>query len=157
VATVTLEPPFGDIDDFVLQLRRRLDSLSAADGQAAQILVGHSMGGLVVRAYLRRFGPSGVAKVITLGSPNHGTRWARAAFGADARQMEPDSAWLAKLNEAERPPVPALCLWSTHDAVVLPPSSGRLDGATEIVMPALGHLAMFFSPRILALLEKEAG
>ena len=70
--------------------------------------------------------------------------------------MEPDSLWLATLNKAERLPVPTLCLWSTHDGVVLPPSSGRLKGAAEEVVPALGHLSMAFSPRVLAVLEREA-
>ena len=155
VATITLEPPFGDIEAFADQLEHRLRMLPAS-GQTPVVLVGHSMGGLVARAYLRRHGPGRVAKLITLGSPHHGTQSARIGPGTDARQMEPDSLWLATLNKAERLPVPTLCLWSTHDGVVLPPSSGRLKGAAEEVVPALGHLSMAFSPRVLAVLEREA-
>jgi triacylglycerol lipase len=155
VATITLEPPFGDIEAFADQLDLRLRKLPSS-GQAPLVLVGHSMGGLVARAYLRRHGSGRVARLITLGSPHHGTRSARMGLGADARQMEPDSPWLATLNETELPVVPTLCLWSTHDAVVLPPSSGRLQGAAEVVLPALGHLSMAFSPRVFAVLRKEA-
>jgi triacylglycerol lipase len=154
-ATITLEPPFGDIEAFAEQLDRRLRVLPGAD-EVPLVLVGHSMGGLVARAHLRRYGSGRVEKLITLGSPHHGTRSARMGLGTDARQMEPDSRWLAELNATEQPPVPTLCLWSPHDAVVLPPSSGRLRGVAEVVLPALGHLSMGFSPRVLAVLEKEA-
>jgi triacylglycerol lipase len=155
VATITLEPPFGDIEAFAEQLDRCLCGLPGA-GEASLMLVGHSMGGLVARAYLRRHGPGRVAKLITLGTPHHGSRSARLGPGVDARQMEPDSPWLATLNEAGRPPVPTLCLWSTHDAVVFPQSSACLRGEREMVLPALGHLSMGFSPRVLAVLENEA-
>lgn len=36
-------------------------------------LVGHSMGGLLIRAYLQQHGAAGIGRVVMLGTPNHGT------------------------------------------------------------------------------------
>jgi triacylglycerol esterase/lipase EstA (alpha/beta hydrolase family) len=47
---------FNDIDGYVEPLSRRIDEVCAAAGAEQVILVGHSMGGLVSRAYLRRHG-----------------------------------------------------------------------------------------------------
>src|SRR5690606_39665950 len=52
VATVTLTPPFGHLDDMVPLLARRIDEVLVATGAAQLVLIGHSMGGLVCRDYL---------------------------------------------------------------------------------------------------------
>ena len=36
-------------------------------------LVGHSMGGLLIRAYLQQYGTAGIGRVVMLGTPNQGT------------------------------------------------------------------------------------
>ena len=36
-------------------------------------LVGHSMGGLLIRAYLQQYGNEGIGRVVMLGTPNQGT------------------------------------------------------------------------------------
>jgi pimeloyl-ACP methyl ester carboxylesterase len=56
VATINLEPIYTSIDDFVDPLARRIDAVLAETGAERLILVGHSMGGLVARAYLQRYG-----------------------------------------------------------------------------------------------------
>lgn len=61
------------------------------------LLVGHSMGGLVARAYLRRYGELRVARLITLGTPHRGSLLAHLGIGRNARQMEPGSVWLREL------------------------------------------------------------
>jgi triacylglycerol lipase len=154
VATVNLEPPLGGIDAFADQLHSRIEALCAGTGAGQVVLVGHSMGGLAARAYLYRHGPTRVAKLVTLGSPHHGTRLARFGPGRNAREMQPGSAWLRAL-EAPAPPVPALSIWSAADNFISPQDSSRLAGARERMVPALGHLAMLFSPVILAMLIDE--
>ena len=71
------------------------------------MIVAHSMGGLVARAYLRRHGGAQVARVITLGTPHHGTALANLAPGSNARQMSrpggQPNAWLAQLAASETP------------------------------------------------------
>jgi hypothetical protein len=46
-------------------------------------------------------------------------------------------------------------VWSAHDTIVAPQDNGRLSGAREIALGGLGHMAMAFSPRILAILLDE--
>ena len=106
-------------------------------------------------AYLRRYGAEGVAKLVTLGSPHHGTEMARFGFGRNAQEMQPDSDWIRQLSKTEPPPVPTTSVWSARDNLVVPQDSSRLAGANEIVLPALGHLSMAFSPKILAILLRE--
>ena len=154
VATVNLEPPGGDIENLAEQLHARIEAL-CAQTQAAQIaLVGHSMGGLVARAYLRRYGPARIAQLVTLGTPHHGTWTAYYGLGANARQMRPDNAWLRELGKNE-PGVPTLSVWSAVDNFIAPQDSSRLAGARESIVPALGHLAMLLSPLVLDILLKE--
>lgn len=153
-ATITLDPPFADIEHLAEQLHLRIETLAAEAGRERVVLVGHSMGGLVSRAYLRRFGAARVARLITLGTPHSGTRLASFGLGRNARQMEVGNAWLAELNAAPLP-VPVTAVWSAHDTIVAPQDAARLPGAREIALGGLGHLAMAFSPRILAILLAE--
>ncbi len=50
--------------------RRRIGDIEAATGASQVVLVGHSMGGLVARAYLRRYGGAKVRRLITIGTPH---------------------------------------------------------------------------------------
>ena len=49
-------PPLSSIERFVDQVAAKIDAILAATGASKVALVGHSMGGLVARAYLRRYG-----------------------------------------------------------------------------------------------------
>ena len=154
VGTVTLEPVFGDIDAYAEGVRARIEELVAETGAARVVVVGHSMGGLACRAYMRRFGAGRVARLVTLGTPHGGTRIANFGLGHNARQMRHASDWLGALG-AEACPVPVTAVWSAHDTIVAPQDNGRLSGAREIALGGLGHMAMAFSPRILAILLDE--
>ena len=98
VATVSLAPPYTSIGKLVPQLAQRVDEVCAATGAREVILVAHSMGGLVCRSYLARFGSDQVARLVTLASPHGGTELARIGIGQNAREMEPDSLWLRDLE-----------------------------------------------------------
>ena len=154
-ATIDLEPPFGGIDGFAKQLHARVEALVSETGADRIVLVGHSMGGLVARAYLRRHGPARVARLITLATPHHGTQLAYLGAGRNSREMEPDSAWLRALASGEQLAVPTLSIWSARDELVVPQDSARLAGAREAVMPALGHLSMVVSPAAFAVIAAE--
>lgn len=145
VVTVNLEPLYTSIDNYVEPLARRIDEVLAQSGAPQLILVGHSMGGLVARAYLRRYGAARVRLLVTLGTPHGGSELARFGFGENARQMRPGSAWLAALGA---PPVDTLAIYSAHDNYVLPPANLELPGARQLRIERLGHLAMLFSPRV---------
>jgi len=157
VATLNLDPVFASIDSYGELIAQRIEEVLAATGAAQVILVGHSMGGLASRAYLRAHGNARVAKLITLGSPHHGSRLAMLGTGPNARQMEPESAWLAALNGPGAAPLPAATVsaLSPYDNYVMPQDSPRLDGARNIVLDPVGHLAMAFAPQVTTLLLQE--
>ncbi|MGO9459968.1 MAG: esterase/lipase family protein [Rhodomicrobium sp.] len=154
---VNLEPAYACIDSFAEQLNGYIDALLSETQSGKLVLVTHSMGGLVARAYLKRYGGERVSKVVTLACPHRGTRLAYLGFGRNARQMEPGSAWLCELGKAAPSPVPIVTVWSAHDNFVAPQVSGRLEGASEIVLPRLGHLSFVFSRRVLSILLRELG
>ena len=155
-AALDLEPAGADIDDFVPALHAALEELCARSGSTQVVIVAHSMGGLVARAYLRRHGAQRVARVVTLGTPHHGTALAGLGFGRNARQMgragplQP-GAWLAQLAAAEDAPRRALftSIFSHHDNIVAPQTSAVLPGAKNIAFGGVGHVALGRDLRVL--------
>jgi triacylglycerol lipase len=149
VFTVDLEPVFGDIDGFADIVAARVAQVTTATGGKVQVIAA-SMGGLALRAYLCKHGGARIARVVTLGTPHHGTRHARLALGVDGRQMLPGSAWLSDLARAEAGELaaPVVSIYSCHDNMVSPVSSGRLEGAGNVALPGVGHLSMAFSRRV---------
>jgi triacylglycerol lipase len=155
VAAVDLEPPLAGIDELAECLHERIEQIAWKSREQKIVLISHSMGGLVARAYLRRYGSDRVAKLITLGTPHRGTELARLGLGRNARQMRPDSAWLCELIQAGTPAISTVTIWSETDNFILPQDHARLSGAREYVVQNLGHLAMAFSPAILEILAHE--
>ena len=155
--TIDLEPVHADLDAYTPRIDERIAQIRAATGAGRVILVCHSMGGLVARAYLRRFGAATVAKVITLGTPHHGTVHAKTAAGRNGRQMEPGNAWLAELarTEANAWPCPFVSIYSHDDNIVAPQLSARLDGARNIALGGIGHISLPMSARVAALVIEE--
>lgn len=164
-ATLDLEPLMGAIDDYVPLVQRAADQLCAATGALKLIIVAHSMGGLVARAWLRAYGSARAARVITLGTPHHGTSLANFGVGANASQMRrlpdaegaPESAWLRALAGAESPATRALItsIFTHHDNIIAPQTSSLLPGARNIAFGGVGHVAMGRNPRILACVMHE--
>ncbi len=153
VEAVDLEPALSSIDVFAEQLHRQIEAYLQETGGTKLRLVTHSMGGLVARAYLQRYGSARVDKLLTLACGHHGTRIALLGRGKNARQMEPGSAWLAALREPA--PVTTVTVWAAQDNFIAPQTSSRLSGAREIILAGMGHLTFMFSPRVLAVLIDE--
>jgi triacylglycerol esterase/lipase EstA (alpha/beta hydrolase family) len=152
---VDLEPIGAGIEEFVPQVEQAITELCARTGSERVILVAHSMGGLVARAWLRQHGAARVAKIITIGTPHHGTALANLAAGANARQMSrvdgAPSAWLAQLAASETPARRALItsLYSHHDNIVAPQASAHLPGARNLAFGGIGHVALASDARVL--------
>jgi len=156
-ATVDLEPVAGDIDDYVPLVERAVRELCAAAGTDKVAIVAHSMGGLVARAWMRAHGSAALARVITLGTPHHGTALARFGLGKNAFQMRPGSAWLRALAASEDGAGRSLVtsLYTHHDNIVSPQESSRLEGARNIEFGGVGHVALGSNPRVLAAVMDE--
>jgi pimeloyl-ACP methyl ester carboxylesterase len=149
VQALDLEP-FADIDSYASVIAAQIDAICRQTGAPSVILIGHSMGGLAARAYLRAHGPRRVERVITLGSPHHGSVHAHLAPGQNGRQMRPGNAWLFALGTSEGGefPVPVTSIYSCHDNFVAPQASSRLPGARTMPISGVGHLTLPFSRRV---------
>jgi len=155
--TVSYGPPLASIELFAEQVARKIDTILAQTGAARVAIVGHSMGGLVARAYLRRYGTAKVSTVITFGTPHNGSIHAWLFPGACLAQLRPGNKWLAELNRFEdaNPPVRMVSIWSWHDSMVAPQTSGRLRCAENIEVTGVGHNALLTDTRVRALVAAE--
>ena len=152
IYTISLTPLFGSIDALVPKLDTRIEAICAETGASRVMIVAHSMGGLVARAYLAREGAtshsSRIARLVTLGSPHHGTELGRLGFGTNAGQMRDQSAWLLALEAAEAVNVgrPAtLSIYTLNDDLVYPAESSVLAWAENVPVSAVGHMGLVFS------------
>ena len=159
VYTTNYGPPLADIERFEEQLAKKIEAVCAATGAACVTLVCHSMGGLVARAYLRRFGGERLARIITIGTPHHGSMLAWTFSGRCLEQMRPGNAWLAELNrdEAAAAPVPITSIWSRHDSMVAPQASCELACATNIALVGIAHNALLADRKVMGLVAQEIG
>jgi triacylglycerol lipase len=151
VSTVSLTPPYTHIGKLVPLLQQRIEETCRTTGAERVVLVAHSMGGLVCRSYLSRFGAARVERLVTIASPHAGSELARLGIGANAREMEPESRWLAELA-AEPLRVPAVSLRTPHDNYVMPQDNQRLPGARDVELDGIGHLAVLYAERTAAAL-----
>lgn len=145
--TVNLEPVFGSLDDYVDQVEAAV--CRAHDlGAGPPLVVAHSMGGLAVRAWRVARDPQArrVSRVVTIGSPHHGTALARGSGFTNGRQMVPDGPWLRALRDREA----ALwggaahdrfvCWYSNTDNIVFPASTATLPGADNRLVRGAAHV-----------------
>lgn len=118
-------------------------------------VVGHSLGGVVLRYAVARLGLGRHLDVgMTIASPHGGAPVARLGRGAVAVDLRPGSALLRELAAAPSPAeVRWVCYWSDADHVVAP-SSARLSstepGALDVHVPEQGHLSILRAPALLA-------
>lgn len=142
-ATVLRAPGDGTGD-----LRSSADLLAAAADAAVAAgapsvdVIGYSAGGVVARLWAKE-APDKARRVVTLGSPHHGTELAGlgAALAPGScpvacQQLAPGSGLLDDLNDDdETPDGPQwLSIWTEQDTVVTPPESARLDGAVNVAL-----------------------
>ena len=154
-------PPLASIETFAQQMAVKVDAIVATTGARRIAIVAHSMGGLVARAYLRRYGGGRISRLITIGTPHHGSVFAHFAFGRSLAEMRLRSEWITDLgNAAAAPGVPVVSLWSWHDSMVAPQTSSVLEGADNVALSGIGHNALLADPevfrRVAAEIERAA-
>jgi triacylglycerol esterase/lipase EstA (alpha/beta hydrolase family) len=137
---VEIVPPVGDnTGDLAAQAEqlREVAERAVDDGAPSVDVVGYSAGGVVARLWVAEYGGDDVARrVVTLGSPHHGTRVAALGAGlggcpAACRALVPDSDVLRDLPETPAGPR-WTSIWTADDETVVPPSSARLRGGVTI-------------------------
>lgn len=148
---VTLEPPFASIDRYPDFVESAVARLEAATG-IAPVVVGHSMGGLAIRAWRARPGNSSRAtEIVTIGTPHRGTWIARHALTRNGLEMRIGSAWLGALSEAEGDGDAYrsfTCFWGHCDNIVFPTRVATLPGADNRHIAGTPHVAMAFHPEV---------
>ncbi|HET8585126.1 MAG TPA: alpha/beta fold hydrolase [Casimicrobiaceae bacterium] len=151
VYSLSYGPPLASIESFAAQLAAKIDDIIAATNARSVAIVAHSMGGLVTRAYLRRHGHARIARVLTIGSPHHGSMFAWFFPGVSLAQMRPGNDWLAELNRLRLDPaLRFVSLWSWHDSMVAPQTSSELPGAVDVVLRGVGHNALLGDDSVFA-------
>lgn len=159
VITLDLEPLFTSIDDYACRIESAVQTLCQHSGQGQVALLGHSQGGLAIRAWMRAYGNSRVHRVVTLGTPHQGTRLANWSNTPNGRQMRPGSDWLRELAASESAHTRGLMhlLVSDSDNVVFPQTSQALEGASLTTWPGLGHLELCVHPGVITWLCQLLG
>jgi triacylglycerol lipase len=146
---IVVHLPGGGTGDLRVQARAvGVAARSALAGGAPSVdVVGYSAGGVVVRLWVRDDGGAAVTRrVVTLGSPHHGTDVAALAVAVvgsacptACRQLAPGSPLLDRLNAGDETPAGPRweSIWTTGDELVTPADSARLTGALDIAVQDL--------------------
>jgi triacylglycerol esterase/lipase EstA (alpha/beta hydrolase family) len=180
VRTLELEPLGADIECHAARVAQELTAMQRESGGEQVAIVAHSMGGLVARAALRMDGAAWavtrmgtVSRIVTIATPHHGTAVAGLLRSKPMRQMSRGSPWLRTLNASPHaftmsPPdfessphpmngpaaTPITSVYSLDDALIVPPSSARLDGARNVELWGVGHLGLLTSRQASEAIER---
>lgn len=145
--------PFASIVEGLVRAAQQA-ALDAPEGRV--LLVGHSLGGLVLRAACAHPSMRGkVAGVMTLGTPHQGSTLAGLmALGELGRGLRPGGAVLEYVRGLPACAGPALSIYTPTDNMVLPLSGlflgkRELDsGWEERCAPPVSHVGMLYDRRV---------
>jgi triacylglycerol lipase len=131
----------------------KVDSIRTATGSSQVAIVGHSMGTLSARYYLKNTAGATdkVSALVSLAGANHGTNLAVFCLGnVSCQEMMPGSAFLTTLNADDETPGATKyeTWWSPCDEVISPRTSMLLAGATNTQTACLTHSAMYTDVKV---------
>jgi triacylglycerol lipase len=112
-------------------------------------LVGHSLGGLVVRWFVQEVASDfRVAQTITVAAPFEGARGARLMPGEAGRDIRAGSPVLERLRQGalRTESLPHCSIYGAFDAAV--PSGTRFGIGEHVLVPDCGHNALLFHPTV---------
>jgi triacylglycerol esterase/lipase EstA (alpha/beta hydrolase family) len=136
----------GDLEAAADALDAAVDAALERTGAESVDVVGYSAGGIVARLWVADGGADLARRVVTLGSPHHGTTLADLAGDVapdrcpvGCQQLATGSDLLRRLNaDDETPEGPTwVSIWTEQDATVSPPDSARLDGALNLTVQSV--------------------
>ena len=141
------------VPELAARLADRVQEIRRVTGAAKVHVVGHSMGGVLLRWYVQELGGGRyVDTAVTIASPHEGTVAALVGVGAGARDLRPSSRVMRRLAaSAERAAgVRWIAFYSNIDVLVQPAPSAMLRHpafkATNILVKDQGHLAIMMAP-----------
>lgn len=125
-----------------------MDQVLAENPGLQMVLVGHSLGGLVIRKAVADSRFQGrIAALATLGSPHHGSELAMLGIGPMARALQPGREIEQALESTPDPDVPRLSIYSLLDDYVFP-LGGLMVGRPEWqeqICGTISHVFMLLS------------
>ena len=150
VRTFEYEATGTDIPTLARRLCAAVRALLAETGAERVHLVGHSLGGIVIRHAVSCCGLDPVVgAAVTLASPHGGSPTAWAGTGKVAAQLRPGSTLLRELEAAARPGRAAWVAFSAGLDAVVPAARARLRpaalAAENVHVPGEGHLSILLS------------
>ncbi|MDO8740473.1 MAG: alpha/beta hydrolase [Candidatus Woesearchaeota archaeon] len=139
------------INEYGQRLGQVVDIVLHHTGKNKAIIIAHSMGGLVSRAYIKSYGgQSKVDKLIEIGSPNHGIYgWLISGLcdnvhpGQECKDMQHNSSFLDNLNANDETPGSIKYMTLAGDCCstngerwdeTIRVNSVRLEGAQNIII-----------------------
>lgn len=142
--------PWDDMDSHVDRVAAAVETLCQETGSARVDIVGHSLGGLVARSYLRRYGTAArVRRCVLVGAPNGGSKLAPFAISPQAAALLPGSDFLCELAATPAPEnVELHAIVSRHDNMVLPWESARLPEGRNLELDGIGHNTLLYHPEV---------
>lgn len=143
------------VPDLAARLSRRVDEIREVTGADKVHVVGHSMGGLLVRWYVQELGGDRfVDTAVTIASPHEGTLLATFGVGPAALDMRPNSRVIRRLSAHVEPAsvVRWVAYYSNLDLLIQPASSAMLRHpglrATNILVKDQGHLTIMMASSV---------
>ena len=122
-------------------------------------IVAHSMGGLIVRMVLaeRPELARSVGRIVTLGTPHHGTAFLRTIrHGPVYEMMSRESSFLADLPDFRQtvPDAEVFTVAADPDLVVYPIDTNHLSGARAFSLLGEGHSSLLTHPPAIELVAQ---
>jgi triacylglycerol lipase len=153
VRAMAHHPLARDIPSVATRLVRLTNSLAAATGTARVHLVGHSLGGLIIRYAVCLLGLDPVVDTaITVATPHRGSRLAWLGLGTAAGQARPDSSVLRRIHAADPPAQTRWVAYYSNSDLLVPALSARISfgdlPAENVLVTNETHMSILFSPRL---------
>ena len=122
-------------------------------------LIGHSLGGIVIRQAVMMEGLTEAATCITVASPHQGAPAAGMGPGRTARQLRPGSTVLRRLAAASRPVSTQFVAYYSNLDMIVPGHRAKIVEpalrATNVLVKDEGHLSIMLSRRLAASIVQQ--
>jgi len=147
---INLGFPFYGIETYAKKVKQKIAKIQKITQKNEIILIGHSMGGLVLSYYAEKYPDhANIKAIITLGSPLKGTMVAKIGVGKCCRQMESKSKFIQEAQKSY--PVRVMYhIVTKKDQLVIPYTSGIINQEKDkyYVINDLGHASLLYSTRV---------
>lgn len=160
VHTINYSALTNDIPTLARRLAERVAEVQALTGAPKVNIVGHSLGGIVLRWYVQELGGhEHVDTAITIASPHGGSDLARFARGPVAPQLAPGSRLLRRLDKTAVPSAVRWIAYYSNLDVLVRGSAAKITApalrATNILIKDQGHMSIMVNAKLTASIVHE--